>query len=212
MPSLAITSPSPGEGKSALASNLAIVCARAGQRVALVDADLRRPTLHRQFGMPTKIGLSSVLSGDVLLDDAIQHLGSHITLLTSGPIVGNPSELLSSPMLGQIIDKLEGSHDIVIVDTPPVLPVADAVLVSTQCKGVVVVGRLRSTTLAGLKRTLETLSRSRANVLGVVVNGSDEDPDGRYGYAYAALEADSRRARSRRGARRGSRRPQPRGG
>ncbi|MDQ4036957.1 MAG: polysaccharide biosynthesis tyrosine autokinase [Actinomycetota bacterium] len=205
VPSLAITSPSAGEGKSTLASNLAVVCARSGQRVALVDADLRRPTLNRQFGLSAKIGLSSVLDGGFPLDEALQHAGGHITLLASGPVVRNPSELLGKPMFRQIIEKLEGSHDIVIVDTAPVLPVSDAVLVGVHVGGVVVVGRLRSTTLAGLKRTVDTLTRSRANVLGVVVNGSDEDPDSGYGYAYAALKADDRRARSRRRAHRGSR-------
>lgn len=203
--SLAITSPSSGEGKSALASNLAVVCARAGQRVALVDADLRRPTLHQHFKFPATVGLSSVLAGSTPLDDALQQIGDQITLLPSGPIARNPSELLDRPMLRQIIEKLEGSHDIVIVDTAPILPVADAVQVGVVCEGVVVVGRLKSTTLASLRRTLDNLTRARVNVLGVVVNGSDEDPDSGYGYAYSAETASTRRAQSRRGARRGSR-------
>jgi len=204
--SLAITSPSAAEGKSALASNLAIVCARAGQRVAVIDADLRRPTLHEQFRLSTNVGLTSVLSGAVALDDALQQVERQITVLTSGPSTRNPIELLGRPMLRQIIEKLAGSYDIVIVDTAPTLPVSDAVLVSANCEGVVVVGRLRSTTLASLKRTLETLSRANANVLGVVVNGSDEDPDSGYGYTYAESTARGRRrAYPRREARRSSR-------
>jgi len=121
--SLAITSPSAAEGKSALASNLAIVCAGSGQRVAVIDADLRRPTLHHQFGLSTHVGLTSVLNGSVALDDAVQQFGNQITVLTSGPIVRNPSELLGRPMLQQIIEKLGGSYDIVIVDTAPTLVV-----------------------------------------------------------------------------------------
>lgn len=190
--SLAITSPSAGEGKSALAGNLAVLCARAGQRVVLVDADLRRPTLHHQFRAPASVGLSSVLDGSALLDDALQDIGSQITLLASGPVTRNPSELLAKPMLGQIIEKLEGAYDIVIVDTAPMLPVADGVLVSARCQGAVILGRLRATTLSSLRRALDTLTRSRATVLGVVLIGADEDPDTAYGYSYTAPDRRGR--------------------
>ena len=195
--SLAITSPSAGEGKSALAANLAVLCARSGQRVALVDADLRRPTLHQRFQSSMAVGLSSVLDGSSLLEDALQEVGDRIVLLPGGPITRNPSELLGRPMLRQIIEKLEGSHDIVIIDTAPILPVSDAVQVSVHCTGVVVVGRLGATTLASLRRALATLTRARATVLGVVVIGSDEDPDSGYGYSYAARNRGHRSTRQR---------------
>ncbi len=183
--SIVITSSASSEGKTSLAVNLAITSARSGQRVALVDADLRRPMVHTFLDMPEHEGLVNVLAGTIELSDALQpsEVGP-MDVLVSGPVPTNPSELLGSEMMLKTIRELESNYDIVIIDTPPVLPVTDALLIGVHVDAVVVVARLGQTTRDRIRRTTAALAKVNARVAGVVPNGAIEREDSAYYYAY----------------------------
>ena len=198
--SLAITSSVSGEGKTSLAANLAVVCARGGQTVAVVDADLRRPSLHTKFGLSNTTGLSTVLAGESELDEAVQVDRNGITVLTSGPIPRDSSAMLESAQFREVVNLLGKSHDIVIVDTTPALAVSDAAQVCSACEGAVVVSRLRKTTYDSLARACTVLERVKTPAVGVVAVGHDEDPDAGYQYYYSADDGESKsRGSHRRG-------------
>src|SRR5262249_30432476 len=124
---LLVTSPSPGDGKTTLASNLAIAMAQAGNRILLLDADFRKPTQHKIFELDKRMGLSSVLAGQAKLADAIQHTSvPGLDVLPCGPIPANPSEILNSQTFADLLEQLTGRYDHVLLDSPPVMPVTDA--------------------------------------------------------------------------------------
>lgn len=181
--SFVVTSAGQGEGKSTTVANLALLISRAGKRVAVIDADLRKPTLASLFNATSDYGLSDVLSGTRSLQNAMQQIaGEQISVLASGPSVTRPSELLSSPAMEHILQELTANFDLVIVDSPPVLAITDALLVGKHTDGVVVVTRMRRTTRSGLRRSLEAIERVHARLFGVVVNAATESEDKRYGY------------------------------
>jgi capsular exopolysaccharide synthesis family protein len=183
--SIIITSAASSEGKTSLAVNLAIVCASSGQRVVLVDADLRRPMVDNYLETPEHTGLVNVLAGTTVLTDAIQlsEIGQ-FDVLTSGPIPANPNQLIGSETMANMIGQLEADYDLVIIDTPPVLPVADALNLSVKVDGVVIVTRLGETTRDRLRRTKESLANVHANIIGVVPNSAVQREDSAYSYAY----------------------------
>jgi succinoglycan biosynthesis transport protein ExoP len=183
--SIIITSAASSEGKTSLAVNLAIAGSRAGQRVILVDADLRRPMVHTYLETPPHAGLVDVLAGTTALPQAIQysHRG-HVDVLVSGPVPSNPNELIGSETMLETIRQLEDDYDMVIIDTPPVLPVADALHLSVNVDAVVVVTRLGETTRDRLRRTKEALVNVHAVIVGVVPNGAIQREDSAYSYAY----------------------------
>jgi capsular exopolysaccharide synthesis family protein len=184
--SIIITSATSSEGKTSLAVNLAIASARAGQRVVLVDADLRRPMVQAVLRMPEHPGLVDVLAGTTDLWDAIQLSEiSQFDVLTSGPVPSNPNELIGSAKMLETIQLLENEYEMVIIDTPPVLPVADALSLSVNVDGVVVVTRLGQTTRDRLRRAKEGLMNVHANILGIVPNGANQGEDSAYAYSYS---------------------------
>ena len=171
---IAVTSPEPGDGKTTVVANLGVAIAQTGKEVIVVDADLREPTMHDVFRCEMKPGLVQVLKGSVMLDQAIQSTeqeGLHI--LTSGSVIINPAEEVSSPEMKFLIDQLKSRYDIVLFDCPPALAVTDATGFSTLVEGVVVVSAAGKTTMSYLKRTHETLEQVGANLLGVVLNHFD---------------------------------------
>ena len=183
--SVIVTSPASSEGKTSLAANLAITCARSGQRVVLVDADLRRPMVHTFLDMPEHQGLVHVLAGTIELSDALQSSeAGPMDVLVAGPVPTNPSELLGSETMLKTIRQLESSYDIVIIDTPPVLPVTDALLIGVNVDAVVVVARLGQTTRDRIRRTITALTQVKANIAGVVPNGAIQREDSAYYYTY----------------------------
>jgi non-specific protein-tyrosine kinase len=179
-----VTSPGQGEGKSSITANIAVLYGRAGRRVVLVDADLRRPSIYKYFAVDMKRGgLSDVLAGRLSLDDALQPIeGENLTILPAGRIAENPSELLGSPMMARVVGQLRADFELVIFDTPPILAVTDALLVGSHTEGIVVVARMRSTTRSGLRRAIEAVERVNLPLFGVVVNAAMEAGDKRYGY------------------------------
>jgi non-specific protein-tyrosine kinase len=168
---LIITSAEPGEGKSTILASLAVALAQSGRQVIAVDSDLRRPTLHKMFHFSNHMGLSNVLKQKITLAKAVQHTTNpEVHVLTSGPSPSNPAELLSSPQMVALIEQLAQQFDIVLLDTPSLLAVADAAVLAPIVDGVLlVVGRVpaRTETVQAARRQLEDV---RAKSIGVVVN------------------------------------------
>jgi capsular exopolysaccharide synthesis family protein len=183
--SLLITSAVSGEGKTTLATNLALACARTGQKVALVDADLRRPMVSTYLDVDEPLGLTSVIAGDVTLERAMTSIDDgRIDVLGSGPIPSNPSELLGSVRMSALLAELGASHDIVIVDAPPVLPVADALVLAGEMDAVVLVTKVGETTRERLKQAADAVLQVRGNLVGIVPNAVVQREDSAYAYAY----------------------------
>jgi capsular exopolysaccharide synthesis family protein len=183
-----ITSPSSSEGKSSTAMNLALSFCQASKRVVLVDADMRRPRIHQVFPMPREkegVGLSALLAGTATLDqvvvDAPEDAPTNLKILPCGALPGNPAELLDAAVFRRALVDLRDRFDIVIVDTPPVLPVTDPLIIAREVDGVIVVTRCESTTRGELQRTLAQLAKGDTNLLGVVLNEVDARQE-RYDY------------------------------
>lgn len=175
--SLQVTSPGPREGKTTTLVNLGVALARAGQRVIIVCCDLRRPRVHEFFGLDNSSGLTSVLLGKVPLTAALQPVPAQprLSLLASGPLPPNPSELLSSRRTADVLTSLQAEADVVLVDAPPVLPVTDALVLSGRVDATLVVCVAGATTGKDMARTMELLGQVGAPVLGAVLNGITSD-------------------------------------
>jgi succinoglycan biosynthesis transport protein ExoP len=180
------TSPSAGEGKTTTLANVAVAIAQAGQRVVVVCCDLRRPRLHQYFDMSNQIGFTSVLLGEATLREALQPVPGleGLQILASGQIPPNPSELLSSTRTAELLASLADYADIVLIDSPPVLPVTDAVVLAGRVDAVVVVAAAGRTTQTQLSRALEVLGRVAAPIAGLVLNRASESVSFAY-YRYA---------------------------
>lgn len=176
-----VTSPVAGDGKSTLAGNLAVAIANSGKRVLLVDADLRRPTVHKVFGLGNKNGVSTVVSGACQLHDATHDTEvENLHILTCGPRPDNPSEMLLSPEFEQLLEYVRTAFDFVVIDSPPILAVTDPASVAARADGVIVTLRLAKRSRDLAKRAVDQLQNVGANILGVVVNGVDSVES--YGY------------------------------
>ncbi|MDP8988381.1 MAG: polysaccharide biosynthesis tyrosine autokinase [Actinomycetota bacterium] len=201
-----LTSPNASEGKTTTLANLAVALANAGQRVVVVCCDLRRPRIHEFFGLDNAVGFTSVLLGEFPLSAALQTVPGlgRLALLPSGPPPPNPSELLASVRTAEVFAALKTECDVVLVDSPPALPVTDATVLSRIVDATILVGTAGRTTRREYHRAIELLHQVEAPLVGTVLNGID--PEGaygyRYGYAYGystptAAEASVRRGRSR---------------
>lgn len=205
--SVVVTSSIPGEGKTTAALNLALSLADAGLSVALVDADLRRPSLARYVGLEGSVGLTTVLIGEAQLEDVLQPYGDGaLKVLPSGQVPPNPSELLGSGAMAELLERLSAQFDMVVLDSPPLLPVTDgAILGQLAGTTLVVVGADRTHTTQ-LRGALESLSTAGVHVSGVVLNKVAAHNFGPYEYGYTyinrsaqtgASSVPARRAESR---------------
>ncbi|HVT20076.1 MAG TPA: polysaccharide biosynthesis tyrosine autokinase [Mycobacteriales bacterium] len=167
---LLITSPTPDEGKTTTAVNLAVALALSGERVVVVDADLRRAKLASTLGLERSVGLTSVVLGQTTLSQALQDWHPNLKVLASGPLPPNPSEILGSQFVNNMFAELAGFADIVIIDAPPVLPVADAVTLATQVDGVMLVVRHGTTVRGAAAAARRRLDAVGARVVGYVFN------------------------------------------
>ena len=180
---LMVTSSGPGEGKSTTAANLAVVFAQQGKTVLLVDADLRKPTVHYTFNTLNTSGLTSVLTNQMPLREAIQtNDEKNLFILPSGPIPPNPSELLSSRAMQYFMEQALEEFDIILFDTPPVLAVTDAQILASICQGSVLVVSSGNTEKDSLIKTKELLLASNGKILGVVLNNKKQDKHNNYYY------------------------------
>ena len=176
-----ITSPNKGDGKSLTAANLALTMAQEyQQRVLLIDADLRRPSLHRLFGISDTPGLSDVLMGGAALDEALVTMPDHrLTLLPAGLLPTHPAELLGSAPMRRVLDTLRTRFDRILIDMPPVAPLADVAIASPLADGVLMIVRAGVTPKPAIERALSGIDQGK--VLGLVLNDAGES-NAAYGY------------------------------
>jgi tyrosine-protein kinase len=166
---IVVTSAVPAEGKTTTTTNLAIALASAGSRVLLVEGDLRRPRVADLLGLERTVGLTTVLSGRLPVDEAIQPWAAgQLHVLASGPLPPNPSELLASRQMAVLVDELRSAYDVVLIDSPPLLPVTDAAAVAPATDGVLLVCRFRQTTKAQVEAATAALRAVSAPLLGTV--------------------------------------------
>ena len=182
---IVVTSAGPGEGKSRTAANLAIVLARAGHKTLLIDADLRRPSTHKTFGRIKNIGLSNLILQDVTEDEAITAVAQvpNLWLVTSGPLPPNPSELLGSGRMRELMARLRSGFTYVILDTPPVNAVTDAPVLASAANATILVVEQGRTTFPALAHAKQALDRVGAHTIGVVMN-KVRSSAGSYSYDY----------------------------
>ncbi|MFC3635335.1 CpsD/CapB family tyrosine-protein kinase [Enterococcus rivorum] len=181
---LVVTSSGPGEGKSTSSANIAIVFANAGQKVLLVDADMRKPTIAKTFAVSNTRGLSSLLSNrNTSLEQVVQPVGiDNLSVITSGPKPPNPSELLGSVKMNQLIKDLKREYDLVIFDMPPVVTVTDAQIVASKADGTMLVVRENVSKKDSMLKAKTLLQMVNANVIGVIYNGAKNASDQGYYY------------------------------
>jgi len=181
--SILFTSSGPGEGKSMTTANIAVTYAQQGKKVLLIDADLRKPTVHYTFRLDNLKGLSNVLVGDVLLEEAIHTTSiDHLDVISSGPIPPNPSELLGSRKMRAILERAKEQYDLVIFDTPPVLAVTDAQIMADFVDGAMLVVRSKVTELDAATKAVEALKPAKARLLGTVLNDREKKGSNYYYY------------------------------
>lgn len=190
---IVFSSPMPSEGKSTTCSNLAITMAQTGAKTLLVDADLRKPVQHKVFRVNNAKGLTTLLAGfDTLAEVLHANVESNLDLIPSGPIPPNPSELLGGENMGRLLVALQENYDYIFLDTPPINVVTDALVLSRQTAGVVLVGRQKQTTHDELSRAIAALEFAGVSILGLVVNGMKEKhrlKSYKYKYQYAYRES-----------------------
>lgn len=170
-----------GEGKTTVSSNLALALGQAGYRVALVDADLRKPRLHEVIGTEGQVGLTSLLTGSVSLEAATQRWKSNVAFIASGTIPPNPSELLGSDRMSRFLDDLRARYDYVILDCPPILPVTDSAVLSGRVDGVLLVSTYGLSTINNVRDSVEAVRMGGGEVRACVLNRVPE-ARGKYGY------------------------------
>ncbi|MCZ8533287.1 CpsD/CapB family tyrosine-protein kinase [Psychrobacillus psychrodurans] len=181
---LLFTSTSIGEGKSTIAANVGIVFAQEGKKVLLVDADLRKPTMHYTFHKPNSPGLTNLLSSHCSLDQVVKESGINgLYLITCGPIPFNPAELLSSTSMDIFIKEVRAMYDIIIFDAPPTLSVSDAQILSNKCDGTILVISSGEAEKIDVLKAKEALLSSKANIIGTILNNYKIDKN-HYYYQY----------------------------
>lgn len=213
---LALTSPRPAEGKTTTVANLGVALARAGQRVTIVDLDLRRPRIETFFGLDNSVGFVSVLVEEKELADALQEVEGQpgLSVLAAGPLLPNPSEILSLGRARSVLQELRETADFVLIDCPPVLPVPDSLAISQMVDGMILVAAAKRTSKRAFSRAIELLEQVNAPLLGCVLNevreGGDDDYRSGYSYGqyYEATDVNGNAPR-RRLRRRGTRSAEP---
>lgn len=170
------SSAEPSAGKSTVCSNLALIMAQSGARVLLIDADMRRPVQHRHFRMRRTDGLSKILAGMATLEECVhKQVSPNLDLLLVGSIPPNPSELLGSDRMRELLDKASEQYDYIFIDTPPICVVADALVLAPMTAGIVLVARQRQTTYDEVEECLEMVHQIDADLLGMVITDAQTE-------------------------------------
>lgn len=181
---LVLTSPGAREGKSTTCANLGVALAQADKRVLLLDCDLRKPVVHKTFGVRNLRGLVNVLVKEVELQEVWHEPLSNLTVVPAGPPPLNPSELLSSKAFAELLAQARQRFDYVLMDAPPVAPVSDATVLATHADGVMLVFDAQRTRKVALRQTISRLQTVGGRVLGTVMNNVEPSKNGYYGYTY----------------------------
>lgn len=180
-----VTSPHMGEGKSTASANLGVVLAQTGQETLLVDCDLRKPMLHKIFALANQKGLTNLLTETLLLEELVQPTQQDkLQVLTSGPIPPNPAEMLASRRMANLLDELRSCYERIIIDTTPIEAVTDAIVLSSQVDGVLLVVDSGRTPIQIARDARDKLARANAHILGIVLNRIKRDSNGYYHYYY----------------------------
>jgi non-specific protein-tyrosine kinase len=181
---IVVTSPTPGDGKTTIAANLAIILAQGGQKVTLIDADLRRPKVHKMFKQPNRVGLTGLFLKQVELRDVTKSVGmENLSIITSGQIPPNPAELLGSVRMSEMLNEIQTQSDKIVVDTPPILSVTDASVLNPYVDGVILVVQVGQTHIGAAIQAVNNMRQVGVNLIGLVINGVKFD-NSRYSYYY----------------------------
>lgn len=193
--SLVFTSSAPSEGKSTVSNNLAVTCANQGSKTLLIDADLRRPTIHQTFSLDNREGLSNYLLGNATPDDVIRATAiNDLYVITSGPIPPNPAEILGSSKMQKFIKVLSEQFDLLIFDAPPVNTVTDTQVLATQVDGVILVVPQGIAQKSGVQHAKEMLEMVHANILGTVMNRvTERNSSSYYGIYYDGYYTENKK-------------------
>jgi len=186
--SLLISSSQPGEGKSTTAANLAIAFAQLRKKTLIVDGDLRKPVQHNVFGLPRSPGLSEFLIGDVSDVSSLIHPTKieNLFILTAGGLPPNPSELLGSAIMSRLVDQLEKEWDMVVIDSPPIIAVTDASMISGEIDAIALVVKAGHTEKSAVDRAMDTIRNVKAPLIGAILNGANQESlGGKYAYYYS---------------------------
>lgn len=186
---IVVTSAEAAEGKSTVSGNLALSFAQNEKKVIIVDCDLRKPSVHKNFKISNLSGLSEVLIGKANLDEVVQSRNENLDILPSGKIPPNPSEMLSSTAMSNLIEKLREKYDIVILDSAPLQAVTDAQILSTKADGTILVIRAQRTNRDSVIEAKNLLTKVGANILGTVLHAV-ENTRGKYYYYYGSNEGN----------------------
>ena len=175
-----ITSPEAGEGKSTTSINMSVAFAQLGDKVLLIDADMRRSSIHKKLKIENNSGLSEILAGFKDYKETIVHINDTLDVITAGQVPPNPSELLGSDNFKAFIEEVGQKYSYVIIDTPPVDVVTDAWVVAPQTAGLVLVVKDRYTPTDAISRAIETAKFAEINILGAIMNGANPKSKGLY--------------------------------
>lgn len=187
---LMVASAKSGEGKTTTITNLAVTYAQEGKKVLLIDGDLRKPSLHQVFQQSNRTGLTSALINNQHISEVIRDTNvDNLSLITSGPIPPNPSEILGSQRMQQLLDELKEQFEVVLFDTPPVLAVTDGLIISSYCDGVLLVVHAGKVKRDLVKKAKASLEHVQARILGVVLNNNERsNVESKYYYYYGNKE------------------------
>jgi tyrosine-protein kinase Etk/Wzc len=197
---LLVTSAGPSEGKSTIVANLAVTIANSGKKTLLIDCDLRKPNIHNLFQMERGPGLTNTLTGEMDWTEVVKPSETeNLSIITSGPIPPNPTEMIDSKAMRDQLEVFKKEFDMILFDSPPVVAVTDAAILSSYIEGVLLVVELGRSRASGVLRAIDLLDKVKANLLGLVTNNISASYRYDYGYYYKYYSADGEKKRSKRG-------------